>query len=91
MESSTVISLIALGVSIILAIITIVSFFLGRKDKSNGDTKEDSYKFGRFDEKLDNIEKTLVKIENKLDSYDKELDNKIDNAMKHHVNEYHKT
>jgi peptidoglycan hydrolase CwlO-like protein len=90
MEDSTVISLIALGISIILAVITIVSFFLGRKDKSNKDTKDDSYKWGQFDTKLDNIEKTLAKIENKLDSYDREVEEKIDDAMKHHINEYHK-
>ena len=81
---------IALAISILGAVISVSTFVLNRKDKSNKDTKEDSYKWGQFDTKLDNIEKTLTKIENKLDTYDKEVDNKIDNAMKHHINEYHR-
>jgi len=81
---------IALAISILGAVISVSTFALNRKDKSNKDTKEDSYKWGQFDTKLDNIEKTLAKIENKLDSYDREVEEKIDDAMKHHINEYHK-
>lgn len=81
---------IALAISILGAVISVSTFALNRKDKSNKDTKEDSYKWGQFDTKLDNIEKTLAKIENKLDSYDREVEEKIADAMKHHINEYHK-
>ena len=81
---------IALAISILGAVISVSTFVLNRKDKSNKDTKEDSYKWGQFDTKLDNIEKTLAKIENKLDSYDREVEEKIADAMKHHINEYHK-
>lgn len=81
---------LALTISILSVVITVSNFVLNRKDKSNKDTKEDSYKWGQFDTKLDNIEKTLAKIENKLDSYDREVEDKIDDAMKHHINEYHK-
>lgn len=81
---------IATVISILSIVFCISTFVLNRKDKSNKDTKEDSYKWGQFDTKLDNIEKTLSKIENKLDGYDKEIDNRIDTAMKHHIQEYHK-
>lgn len=81
---------IALVLSILGGVISVSTFVLNRKDKSNKDTKEDSYKWGQFDTKLDNIEKTLAKIENKLDSYDREVEEKIADAMKHHINEYHK-
>lgn len=81
---------IALAISIISCVIAVISFFLSRKDKSNQDTEKDSYKWGSIDEKLANIEKTLAKIEDKLDSYDKEVDEKIDIAMAHHIKEYHK-
>lgn len=76
--------------SILASVIAVSSFVLNRKDKSNQDTEKDSYKWGSIDEKLSNIEKTLSKIEDKLDSYDKEIDEKIDIALKHHINEYHK-
>lgn len=81
---------IALAISIVSCVIAVISFFLSRKDKSNQDTEKDSYKWGSIDEKLANIEKTLAKIEDKLDSYDKEVDEKIDIAMAHHIKEYHK-
>lgn len=83
MQLSTVLSILA-------SVIAVSSFVLNRKDKSNQDTEKDSYKWGSIDEKLSNIEKTLTKIEDKLDSYDKEIDEKIDIAFKHHINEYHK-
>lgn len=81
---------IALALSILGSVISVSTFVLNRRDKSNKDTKDDSYKWGQFDTKLDNIEKTLAKIENKLDSYDREVEEKISIAMKHHINEYHK-
>lgn len=81
---------IALALSILSSVIAVSSFVLNRKDKSNQDTEKDSYKWGSIDEKLSNIEKTLSKIEDKLDSYDKEVDEKINIAIKHHINEYHK-
>lgn len=81
---------IALALSILSGVIAVASFAFNRKDKSNEDTEKDSYKWGSIDEKLSNIEKTLSKIEDKLDTYDKEVDEKIDIALKHHINEYHK-
>lgn len=79
-----------LALSILASVISVSSFVLNRKDKSNQDTEKDSYKWGSIDEKLSNIEKTLAKIEDKLDTYDKEVDEKIDVAFKHHIKEYHK-
>ena len=81
---------LTIAMSILATVISVSSFVLARKDKSNQDTEKDSYKWGSIDEKLSNIEKTLVKIEDKLDNYDKEIDEKIDIALKHHINEYHK-
>lgn len=81
---------IALVLSILGSVISVLSFVFNRKDKSNADTKDGSYKWGQIDAKLSNIEKTLEKIEDKLDGYDKEIESKIDEAMEHHIREYHK-
>lgn len=81
---------LSMAMSILASVIAVSSFVLNRKDKSNQDTEKDSYKWGSIDEKLSNIEKTLTKIEEKLESYDKEVEEKIDVALKHHINEYHK-
>lgn len=86
METVTV----ALLLSILGAVISVLNFAFGRKDKSNKDAKDDSYKWGQIDTKLSNIEKALEKIEEKLDNYDKETDQKIEDAMAHHIREYHK-
>lgn len=80
---------VALSISIISCIIGVASFVLNRKDKSNKDTSEDAYHLGQIDTKLKNIENVLNKIENKLDSYDKEMEEKITVALKHHIAEYH--
>lgn len=44
---------------------------------------------GAIEQRLSNIEKCLGKIETKLDSFDKEIDEKIQEAIKHHVLELH--
>jgi len=82
-----VLSAIFSSISIIFCIVT---FATNRKDKSNNDTKNDSYKWGQIDAKLASIEKTLAKIESKMDSFDVEVDEKIRIEMQHHINEYHK-
>lgn len=81
---------LALALSLLGSVIAVCTFVLNRKDKSNQDAEKDSYKWGSIDEKLSNIEKTLAKIEDKLDSYDKEVDEKIEIAIEHHIKEYHR-
>lgn len=83
---------IALAISIISVVITVLNFVLSRKDKSNKDIQEEQKQFSKHDlieYRLDKIEKQLEKILNKLDTFDKEIDEKINIAMKHHVAEFH--
>lgn len=81
---------IATIISIISVTIAVASFALNRKDKSNKDVEEDSYKQGALDEKLKNIMEKLEKIERKLDNYDTEIDNKLEKAIKQHIEQFHK-
>ena len=53
-------------------------------------TKDESYHLGQIDTKLKNIEIMLNKIENKLDTYDSEIDDRIEKAINNHIKEYHK-
>lgn len=83
---------IALAISIISVVITVSNFALSRKDKSNKDIKEEQKQFSKHDlieYRLDKIEKQLEKILNKLDTFDKEIDEKIRISMKHHIAEFH--
>lgn len=80
---------IALIISILSITFTIINFALNRKDKSNKDTSNDAYAQGRIEEKLANIEKTLSKIEIKLDNYDIEIRQVVKEEMKEHITLYH--
>lgn len=86
MEVSTVISL---GISIISIIFCIAAFVrTGNKDVKE-DTSKDSYKWGQLDEKLNNLEKQVNKILDKLDTFELEVDTKIEKALENHIKQYH--
>lgn len=80
---------LTLSLSILASVISVSSFVLNRKDKSNKDTQNDSYKWGMIDTQIKQILDKLDKIDNKLDNYDKEIDERIEIALEHHVKEYH--
>lgn len=73
-----------------LAVITILSFVFGRGDKSKQDTADRNYRQGQLDQQLKTIYEKLDKIEKKLDTYDSEIDNKIEKALNSHIKQYHK-
>lgn len=84
---------IALVISIIGVVISVSSFVLSRKDKSNKDVKEEQKEFSKHDlmnYRLEKIEQNIEKILNKLDFYDKEIEEKVDKAIAVHVANYHK-
>lgn len=86
MEVSTVISL---GISIISIIFCIAAFVrTGNKDVKE-DTSKDSYKWGQLDAKLSNLEKQVDKILSKLDTFELEIDTKIEKALENHEKQYH--
>ena len=84
---------IALVISIIGVVISVSSFVLSRKDKSNKDVKEEQKEFSKHDlmnYRLEKIEQNIEKILNKLDFYDKVIEEKVDKAIAVHVANYHK-
>lgn len=81
---------LTLALSILASVISVSSFVLNRKDKSNKDTQNDSYKWGAIDTQIKQILNKLDKIDNKLDNYDKEIDERIDVALKNHIAIYHR-
>lgn len=80
---------IAVLISIVSLGMTILNLFFNRKDKSNSDVAKDSYKMGILEEKIDNLSKQVEKILAKLDSYDHEIDVRIDKAIKNHIAIFH--
>lgn len=87
---------VALALSILSSVIAVSSFVLNRKDKAIKDTKdEDKEKVVDVADKklieyrLEQVEKKLDKILDILDSYDKEIDERVNKAMEQHLKLYH--
>ena len=84
---------LTLGLSILASVISVSSFVIARKDKAvrdKGEQDEDSSNQKLIDYRLTQVEKKLDKILEKLDSYDKEIDERIDKALEQHIQLYHK-
>ena len=84
---------IALAISILSVVITVANFVLNRKDKAVNETKESAKESSNqqlIDYRLTQVEKKLDKIIEILDSYDKEIDERVKLAMEIHIKEYHK-
>ena len=80
-------------ISIIGCVISVSAFVLTRKDKTKEDTAEEVKQYSKHDLiewRLNELTKKVDKILDKLDAFDKEIDEKIKVAFKHHINEYHR-
>ena len=83
---------ITFAIAIIGSVISVSSFVLNRKDKSNKDIKEEQTQFDKnnlIEYRLTKIEQNIEKILNKLDVYEKEIDDRIKVAIDNHVAIYH--
>jgi len=80
---------ITFAIAIIGSLISVTTFFENKKIKSNKDVAKEQYEKGKLDSTLSTIMEKLDKIEAKLDGYDKDIQNKIDIALDHHLKEYH--
>lgn len=84
---------IALALSILGSVISVSTFVLNRRDKAIKDKEEQDE--GRTEQtlieyRLEQVEKKLDKILNILDSYDKEIDDRVNKAIEQHIKIYHK-
>lgn len=79
---------IALALSILGSVISVSSFVLTRKDKAIKDAKENNLELINY--RLNELDKNVQKILDKLDNYDSEIDNRIEKAMQRHIELYHK-
>ena len=87
---------VSLGLSILSAIFVILTFFINRNNDTKKEGKDEkdeaenkSYKWGKWEEKLDNLTKQVDKILDKLEIYDKEFDTKIEKAIADHERRFH--
>lgn len=78
---------IAVVISILGAVISVSNFVLSRKDKAVKDAKETNMELINY--RLNELDKNVQKILDKLDNYENEIDNRIDKAMEQHIKIYH--
>lgn len=84
---------IALVISIIGIFLNIFNFYYSRKKDTITNVKEQDKESSNqllIDYRLTQVEKKLDKIIDILDTYDKEIDERIDKALEHHIEIYHK-
>ena len=74
-------------ISIIGCVIAVSSFVLGRRDKAVSNAKEENV--GLINYRLDKLDENIQKILDKLDTYSIEIDNRIEKAIKLHIEAYH--
>lgn len=78
--------------SILASVIAVSTFVLNRRDKAVKDTKESDEESSNqklIDYRLTQVEKKLDRILDILDSYDKEIDIRVEKALEQHVKLYH--
>lgn len=78
---------IALALSILGSVISVSSFVLTRRDKAVKDAKETNMELINY--RLNELDKNVQKILDKLDNYENEIDNRIEKAMEQHLKMYH--
>lgn len=80
---------ISMAIAIIGCVLAVLSFFFGRRDKSVKDSAEEQYKMGQIDAKLETISKQIENLSQKLDTFDREIDLRIEKAIELHIKAYH--
>lgn len=88
-EKSGFMEYITITIAIIGCVLSVITFFKNNNKDDSKKSNIDGYNQGRIEEKLSNIEKSLEKIEDKLNNYDVEIDKKVNEALEHHIKEYH--
>lgn len=81
---------LSLAVSILAVVITVVNFVLSRKDKAVKESSEESSSQKLIEYRLNELTKKVDKILEKLDRYDIEIKNIVQEEMEKHILEYHK-
>ena len=78
---------IALTISILSAVMTVLNFAVNRKDKAVKDTKENNHELIRY--QLNELKEDVKAILNKIDKYEKDIDERIEKRMDTHLKLYH--
>ena len=79
---------VAIVISILSAVMTVVNFVVNRKDKAIKDTKENHQELIEY--QLKELKEDVKKILDILDNYDKDIDERVNKAIALHEKLFHK-
>ena len=79
---------IALAITIINCVLGVITFATNRKKDAIQNTKENHQELIEY--QLKELKDDVKKILDKLDKFDKDIDDRIDKAMELHIQMYHK-
>lgn len=79
---------IAIVISILSAVMTVANFVVNRKDKAVKDSKENNQELIKY--QLNELKEDVKSILTKLDKYNEDVKDQINNAMDLHIRLYHK-
>ena len=79
---------ITIALALLGSVISVSTFVLNRKDKAVQNTKENHQELIEY--QLKELKDDVKQILNKLDKYDKDIDDRIDKALDLHIQMYHK-
>ena len=75
--------------SLTAVIISVLSFFFNRKDKSNNEVKEEAGDQSLIKYRLDKLDEKVDKILNKLDDQENDIRKVVQDEMDKHLLRYH--
>lgn len=78
---------IALAISILSSVLSVSNFVLARKDKAVKDTKENHQELIEY--QLKELKEDVKKILDILDNYDKDIKDRVNEAIELHEKLYH--
>lgn len=78
---------LAVALSILAAVISVSNFVLNRKDKALKDAKENHQELIEY--QLKELKEDVKTILSKLDRFDKDIDERIQEKMDIHIKMYH--
>ena len=81
---------LAIIISIISTVISVINFALGRKDKSAKDSGDINYKMGVINTQLKQLLDKVEKIDNKLDTFDKEVEERNKMGLREEIEDMKK-
>ena len=91
-EMRDIMEYITIGIAIIGCLVSVSTFFINQKNKSDNDLKAEQKEFSKhnlIEYRLKKLDENVEKILSKLDFYDKEIEEKVNKAIDNHVKIYH--